>query len=181
MTFPTTTPGTLGRVRAWITKTPPSNKRSMSRRVARGSLLAALPAIAAVALTAVLATAGAQAAAHHGDRSTNDAAAAKDCGDKRAIFVRRPGRWRCQNLYMARVALDGRFQPGGRKVKTNHLKAGEWVNIRCQIYAFDKNGNRAGLYDKVGDYYVPDKYMRTRFTGRIPSSPVCLRSRPRPH
>ena len=45
------------------------------------------------------------------------------------------------------------------------------VSIRCQIYAFDKNGNRAGLYDKVGDYYVPDKYMRTRFTGRIPSSP----------
>ena len=80
---------------------------------------------------------------------------------------------------MARVALDGRFRPGGRKVKTNHLKAGEWVNIRCQIYAFDKNGNRAGLFDKVGDYYVPDKYMRTRFTGRIPGSPVCLRPRQR--
>jgi len=169
--MPTMTPSALSRARASFAETSPTDDHPPA---CRGSLLAALVMIAAVALVSSLGVANA-----HGAAPSASTARAADCGDKRPIFVTRPGRWRCQNLYMARVALDGRFQPGGRKVKTNHLKAGEWVNIRCQIYAFDKNGNRAGLYDKVGDYYVPDKYMRTRFTGRIPSSPVC--SRPHPH
>jgi hypothetical protein len=175
MTVPTTTPGTLGRVRAWITKTPPSNKRSMTRRLGRGSLLAPLPAIAAAALTGALATAGAQAAAHPDHRSTYKASAG-DCAEKRAIFVKTRGRWRCQNLYMARVALDGRKQPDVSKsgAKRNYLKAGEWVNIRCQAYDYDGHtGERLGLYDKVGDVFVPDKYMRTLYTGRIPGAPVC--------
>jgi hypothetical protein len=68
MTLPTTTRSRLGRVRAWIAKIPPSNERSMTLRVARGSF-AALLAIAAVALTSTLATAGAPAAAPD-DRST---------------------------------------------------------------------------------------------------------------
>jgi hypothetical protein len=169
MTIPSTKPGALGCVRAWFAMTSPTDDRSPTRRA---SLLVALLTTAAVGLTGAVGAATAHAAA-----PSAPVASAGDCAEKRAIFVTRPGRWRCQNLYMARVALDGRFQPGGRKVKTNYLKAGEWVNIRCQIYAFDKNGNRTGLYDKVGDYYVPDKYMRTRFTGRIPSSPVCLRPR----
>jgi hypothetical protein len=148
MTVPTT-PGTLGRVRAWITKT----------------LLLASAAVA-------LAAAGAQA----DDRSTSKASAAYDCGDKRPIFVETPGRWRCQNLYMARVALDGRKQPDASKsgAKRNYLKAGEFVNIRCQAYDYDGHtGERLGLFDKVGDVFVPDKYMRTRFTGRIPGAPIC--------
>jgi hypothetical protein len=169
MTIPTTRPSGLSRARASFAKTSPTDDRSPARR---GSLLAALLMTAAVALTSAFGAANA-----HGAAPSASTASAGNCAYKKAIFVTRPGRWRCQNLYMARVALDGRFQPGGRKVKTNHLKAGEWVNIRCQIYAFDKNGNRTGLYDKVGDYYVPDKYMRTRFTGRIPGSRVCLRPR----
>jgi hypothetical protein len=171
MTMPTTRPSALSR--APFAKTSPTDDQSPT---GRGSLLAALVMTAVVAFVSSFGLANAQGAA-----PSASTARAADCSDKRAIFVTRPGRWRCQNLYMARVALDGRFQPGGRKVKTDYLPAGEWVNIRCQIYAFDKNGNRAGLYDKVGDYYVPDKYMRTRFTGRIPSSPVCPRSHPRPH
>jgi hypothetical protein len=173
MTMPTTRPSALSRARASFAKPPPTDDRSPA---CRGFLLAALVMIAAVALVNLFGAGNA-----HGAAPSTSSAGAGDCAEKRAIFVTRPGRWRCQNLYMARVALDGRFQPGGRKVKTNFLKAGEWVNIRCQIYAFDENGNRAGLYDKVGDYYVPDKYMRTRFTGRIPRSPVCPRSHPRPH
>ena len=77
---------------------------------------------------------------------------------------------------MARVALDGRRQPDASKggAKINQLKAGEYVNIRCQAYDYDGHtGERLGLYDKVGDYFVPDKYMRTRFTGRIPGAPTC--------
>lgn len=137
----------------------------------RGSLLAALPAIAAVALT----SAGAQAAAHPDHRSASKASA-ENCAYKRPIFVERPGRWRCQNLYMARVALDGRKQPDASKsgAKRNYLKAGEWVNIRCQAYDYDGHtGERLGLFDKVGDSFVPDQYMRTRFTGRIPGAPIC--------
>jgi hypothetical protein len=169
MTIPTT-PGTLGRVRAWITKTPPSNGRSRTLRVARGSLLAALLAIAAVALTGALATGVAQAAAHPDDRSTSKATAAA-CDD--AILVKTKGRWRCQNMYMARVALDGRKHPNDsrRGAKINMLRAGEWVNIRCQI-----TGAGGRLYDRVGDYFVPDEYMRTLYTGRIPGAPTCRKT-----
>jgi hypothetical protein len=77
---------------------------------------------------------------------------------------------------MARVALDGRKQPDVSKsgAKRNYLKAGEWVNIRCQAYDYDGHtGERLGLHDKVGDVFVPDKYMRTLYTGRIPGAPVC--------
>ena len=141
MTIPSTRPGALGCVRAWFAMTSPTDDRSPTRRA---SLLAALLTTAAVALTGALGAATAHAAA-----PSASTASAGDCAEKRPIFVTRPGRWRCQNLYMARVALDGRYQPGGRKVKTNHLRAGEWVNIRCQVYAFDEStGERLGLYDK---------------------------------
>ena len=168
MTIPTT-PGTLGRVRAWISKTPPSNGRSMTRRVARGSLLTALLAIAAVALTGALAGAGAHAATHPADRSASKSSAG-DCAEKTPILVKTRGRWRCQNMYMARVALDGRKHPNDsrRGADINMLRAGEWVNIRCQI-----TGAGGRLYDRVGDYFVPDEYMRTLYTGRIPGAPTC--------
>jgi hypothetical protein len=166
MTIPTTRPSVLSRARASFARTSPTDDRSPARR---GSLLAALLMTAAVALTSAFGAANA-----HGAAPSASTASAGNCADKKAIFVTRPGRWRCQNLYMARVALDGRFQPGGRKVKTNYLKAGEWVNIRCQAYDYDGHtGERLGLYDKVGDVFVPDKYMRTLYTGRIPGAPVC--------
>ena len=152
MTVPTTTPGTLGHVRAWITKT-------------------LLPAIAAVALTGAWA-AGAQAA-----HRPMDQASAGDCAEKRAILVKTRGPWRCQNLYMARVTLDAREQPGESRAgaEINAVKAGEYVTISCQVYAFDKNtGKRLGLYDMMpGGQFLPDKYMRTRYTGRIPRAPRC--------
>ena len=167
-----TTPGTFGRVRAWITKTPPSNGRSMTRHVARGSL----PAIAAVALTGASLTAGAHAAAHPDGRSTYKASAG-DCAEKRVIFVETRGRWRCQNLYMARVTLDAREQPGDDRegARINAIKAGEWITISCQAYAFEKGtGERLGLYDMLpGGEFIPDKYVRTRYTGRIPGAPRC--------
>jgi hypothetical protein len=154
MTVPTTTPGRLGRARAWITKT---------------SLLA----IAAVGLAGAFATAGAQPAAHPDDRS----AYAGDCAEKQAIFVRTPGRWRCQNLYMARATLDARKQPGEsrRGARINAIKAGEYITISCQVYARDKHtGERLGLYDGLpGGEFIPDKYVRTFYTGRIPGAPVC--------
>jgi hypothetical protein len=65
---------------------------------------------------------------------------------------------------MARVALDGRKHPNDsrRGADIDYLRAGEWVNIRCQI-----TGAGGRLYDRVGDYFVPDEYMRTLYTGRI--------------
>ena len=140
-------------------------------RVARGSL-AALLAIAAVALTATLASAGSQAAAHPADRSASRSSA-EDCAERTPILVTRRGRWRCQNMYMARVALDGRKHPNDsrRGAEINKLRAGEWVNIRCQI-----TGAGGRLYDRVGDHFVPDEYMRTLYTGRIPGSPTCRKT-----
>ena len=145
MTLPTTTPGTLGRVRACF---------------------------AAVALTGIVATAGAQAATLPDDRSTSRSSAG-DCAEKTAILVKTRGRWRCQNMYMARVALDGRKHPNDsrRGADINMLRAGEWVNIRCQI-----TGAGGRLYDRVGDYFVPDEYMRTLYTGRIPGAPTCRKT-----
>ena len=165
MTVPTTTPGALGRVRAWITNTRASNDRSIGRRIAGGSLLAALPAIAALALTGALATPGALA-----DQRSTARVSADDCDDKEPILIETRGRWRCQNYYMARVTLDGRNRPGGRRVKTDLLEAGHYVSIECQDFA------RGEWWDKVlGEYFVPDKYMRTRFTGWIDGAPVCDR------
>ena len=171
MTIPTT-PGKLGRVRARITKTLASNERPIRRRVARRSLLAALSAIAVVALTGALAAPGAQAAAHPDDRSTSKATAAT-CPDDDAILVKTKGRWRCRNMYMARVALDGRKHPhdSRRGAKINMLRAGEWDQIPCQI-----TGAGGRLYDRVGDYFVPDEYMRTFYTGRIPGAPTCRKT-----
>ena len=145
--------------------TTPSNGRSMTLRVARA-------AIAAVALTGVLAVAGAQAAAHPADRSTSKATAAS-CPDEDAILVETRGRWRCRNMYMARVALDGRKHPNDsrRGADIDMLRAGEWVNIRCQI-----TGAGGRLYDRVGDYFVPDEFMRTFYTGRIPGAPTCRKT-----
>jgi hypothetical protein len=51
MTVPSTTPGLLGHVRAWTSQTPRTNELSMTRRFARGSLLAALLATAIGAVT----------------------------------------------------------------------------------------------------------------------------------
>jgi hypothetical protein len=140
----------------------------MPRRIVGGSLLAALLATAAVALNGALATAGAQAAALD-DRSASRATAAS-CPDDDAILVETRGRWRCRNMYMARVALDGRKHPNDsrRGAKIDMLHAGEWVQIPCQI-----TGAGGRLYDRVGDYFVPDKYMRTFYTGRIPRAPTC--------
>jgi hypothetical protein len=147
MTIPTT-PGTLGR---------------------------ALLAVAAVALTGAVATAGAHAVAQP-DRSTYRASAG-GCPEKRPIFVETRGRWRCQNLYMARATLDARKEPSDsrRGARINAIKAGDWITIRCQVYEYDKGtGERLGLYDQLpGGEFVPDKYVRTLYTGRIPGAPVC--------
>jgi hypothetical protein len=165
MSIPTT-PGALTRARAWIANTVGSNDRA-TRRVAGGSLLAALLASVAVAL------AGADAQAAGPART----ASAADCDDKRAIFVKTRGRWRCQNLYMARVTLDARDQPGESRegARIDAIEAGEFITISCQVYAFDKNtGKRLGLYDMLpGGEFIPDKYVRTRWIGRIPGAPTC--------
>jgi hypothetical protein len=73
--------------------------------------------------------------------------------------------------------VDGRRQPGEsrRGAEINMVKAGEYVTIRCQAYAYDEHtGERLALYDRLpGGRFIPDKYVRTRWTGRIPGAPVC--------
>jgi hypothetical protein len=129
--------------------------------------------LAAVALCGVLANAGAQAAAQPADRSTYSA---DDC-DKRAIFVETRGRWRCQNLYMARVTLDARDQPNDDRegARINAIEAGEFISISCQVHGYEPHTGRSlGLYDMLpGGEFIPDKYVRTRWAGRIPGAPHC--------
>jgi hypothetical protein len=57
MTVPSTTPGLLGRVRAWISRTPQTHERSPARRFVRGALLAT--AIGAVTTSLGVSTASA--------------------------------------------------------------------------------------------------------------------------
>jgi hypothetical protein len=123
--------------------------------------------LATIVLTGAVATAGTQPAA---------AASADDC-EKRAIFVETRGRWRCQNLYMARVTLDARDQPNDDKegARINAIKAGEFISISCQVHGYEPHtGKSLGLYDMLpGGEFIPDKYVRTRYTGRIPGAPHC--------
>jgi hypothetical protein len=132
--------------------------------------------LAIVALIGVLSAAGAQAAAHPDGRSAYKASG-DDCGDKRAIFVKTRGRWRCQNLYMARVTLDARDQPNDDRegARINAIEAGEYISISCQVHGFEPNtGKSLGLYDMLpGGEFIPDKYVRTLYTGRIPGAPHC--------
>jgi hypothetical protein len=51
MIVPSTTPGLLGRVRAWISQPPRTHERWLTRRFVRGSLLAAVLAISIGAVT----------------------------------------------------------------------------------------------------------------------------------
>jgi hypothetical protein len=164
MTIPTT-PGTPARARSSSTKIFPATERSPARRAVRGSLLAALLATAVVALTGALAAAGAQAEPHPDHRPTGGKCAGG------VIHVKTQGHWRHCNRYLARVTLDGRKHRSENKsgAAKNYVRAGDWVKISCQGYG--KNGR---LYDKVGKYFVPDKYIRTLFTIAIPGVPVCL-------
>jgi hypothetical protein len=130
---------------------------------------------AAVVLIGVLATAGAQAVAQPDHRSTYKASA-DDC-EKRAIFVKTRGRWRCQNLYMAKVTLDARDQPNDDRegARINAIEAGEFISISCQVHGYEPHtGKSLGLYDMLpGHEFIPDKYVRTRWSGRIPGAPHC--------
>jgi hypothetical protein len=84
--------------------------------------------------------------------------------------------WSSKNRYLVRVALDGRKHPSDsrRGGKIDYLKAGDWIQIDCQVRArHPVTGKRTGrLYDKVNGYYVPDEFVRTFYTGRIPGAPA---------
>jgi hypothetical protein len=147
MTIPTT-PGALGGVRASITETPPTSERSVTRHFARGSLLTALLATAAVALTSALAAAGAQAGPPPDPPRT----------------------------YKVTADLDGRSTPSKDDVTmVDFLLKGERVPVECQTYGGRAYGSR--LWDLVSDggetLFVPDRFIRTGSDGRAPEIRSC--------
>ncbi len=89
-----------------------------------------------------------------------------------AAKVRAPGAWKASNTYLVRVDLDGRKQPKLKPVaKVNHVKAGQWVRISCQVRGQSAYGST--LWAKVGGLYVPDHYLKTYTDGFIPGVPRC--------
>ena len=87
--------------------------------------------------------------------------------------------WKPDNRYLVTADLDGR--PGPRsepRARVNHVRKGQWVRIACQ--ATGENAYGSNLWDKVGRYYVPDAYIKTYTSGRIPGAPRCGSSSPAP-
>jgi hypothetical protein len=148
MTIPTTTPGRLGRVRTWITASLPTNERSPARRFARGSVLAALLASAAVALTSALAAPGAQAGPPPDPPRT----------------------------YKVTADLDGRLTPTKDDiVASDFLRKRQRVPVECQKYGGPAYGSR--LWDLVSNggetLFVPDRFIKTGTNGRAPEIRSC--------
>ena len=152
MTIPTTTPGRLGRVRALTTAILPTGGRSLTRRAARVSLLAALLA-AAVALT--------------GAAVASDSQAAPPPDGPR--------------MYKATADLDGRYTPNKSNVAAvDFVQKNQWVEIECQRYGGWAYGSR--LWDLVTNhqidsprdtYFVPDRFIKTGTNGRAPGIRRC--------
>jgi hypothetical protein len=150
MSIPRTTPGTLGRVRAWMTKITPRTDRSPMRRVMGGSLLVAVLAAAAVALAGATAAPDSQAAPPP------------------------PG----QRTYEVTADLDGRTAPkNGAVFRENFLIKGESVPVECQKYGESAYGSR--LWDLVSirsrTLYVPDRFIDTGTDGRAPEIRLCTK------
>jgi hypothetical protein len=148
MTLPSTTPGTLGRVRAWMTKIAPRNHRSPMRRVKDGSLLVALLAAAAVALAGTAAAPNSHAAPPPTPRT-----------------------------YEVTADLDGRIAPrkDAHAAAVNFLDEGQRVPVECQTYGKSAYGSR--LWDLVTNrgrtLYVPDRFIDTGTDGRAPEIRRC--------
>ena len=149
MTTPTTTPGTLGRARARIAATPPTNERSLPRRAPRGSLLASLLATAVVALAA----AGAQADPHPDHRPTYKVTADLD------------GRT---------TPAKGDFTTIERE---DFLRKGQRVPVICQANGGLAYGSRLwDLVSSAGDtLFVPDRFIKTGTNGRAPEIRRCTK------
>jgi hypothetical protein len=148
MTIPSTTPGMLGRVRAWMTKIAPRTDRSPMRRIMGGPLLAAMLAAAAVALAGATAAPDSQAAPPPTPRT-----------------------------YEVTADLDGRIAPrkDAHAAAVNFLDEGERVPVECQKYGGPAYGSR--LWDLVTrrgrTLYVPDRFIDTGTDGRAPEIRPC--------
>jgi hypothetical protein len=87
--------------------------------------------------------------------------------------------WKPANHYLVTADLDGRTGPkSDPRAQVNYLRKGQWVQIACQ--AAGENAYGSNLWDKVGAYYVPDTYIKTYTSGRIPGAPRCKSSSPAP-
>jgi hypothetical protein len=92
-----------------------------------------------------------------------------------AAKVRGLKAWKPDNRYLVTTDLDGRKGPQSEpRAQVNFLRKGQWVRIKCQ--AAGENAYGSNLWDKVGRYYVPDTYLKTYTSGRIPGAPACGRA-----
>lgn len=89
------------------------------------------------------------------------------------------GPWHAQNTYRVETDLDGRTAPQLDPVKkVNHLKAGQWVHITCQVPGQSAYGSK--VWAKVNGLYVPDHFVKTYTDGFIPGVPTCGSGAPKP-
>ncbi|MEV4422312.1 hypothetical protein AB0L40_20400, partial [Patulibacter sp. NPDC049589] len=87
--------------------------------------------------------------------------------------------WAATNAYLAKADIDGRQQPKSEpRAKTDHVKAGDWVRISCQTTGETFNGSN--VWDKVGDYYVPDQLLKTYSDSVLAGVPRCDPGGPEP-
>ena len=87
--------------------------------------------------------------------------------------------WEAGNLYLVRTDLDGRTKPQLEpRAKVDYLREGQWVKIACQTTGESAYGSR--IWDKVGNLYVPDHFVKTYTDGFIPGAPRCDAATPPP-
>ncbi|CAB4909028.1 unannotated protein [freshwater metagenome] len=100
-------------------------------------------------------------------------------GAASAAKVRSLTPWNAQNTYRVEVDLDGRSAPRLKPVaKVDHVRAGQWVRITCQVVGQAAYGSR--VWAKVNGLYVPDTYLKTYTDGFIQGVPTCGASDPKP-
>lgn len=89
-----------------------------------------------------------------------------------AAHVKRLKPWKPTSTYLVQADLDGRSQPKLEpRARIDHVRAGQWVRIRCQTTGQAAFGTT--VWSKVKGLYVPDHYLKTYTDGFIPGVPRC--------
>jgi len=100
-------------------------------------------------------------------------------GSAQAAKVRSLAPWKATNVYLVTANLDGRTQPKLEpRARADYVRKGQWVRIACQTRGEKAYGST--LWDRVGQYYVPDRHVKTYTSKRLQGAPSCTPPQPKP-
>jgi hypothetical protein len=99
--------------------------------------------------------------------------AALVAGMAAVIAVAAPAQAATYGPYTAKVNIDARgsMDPNDR-IATDWYKAGQGVYIQCQDWGMAAGGSTLWDYT-AANWWIPDAYLTTGYSGRIPGVPLC--------